>query len=152
MAKEWWFSNIVFGKQSWTAHSFLKRSAEEGGRGEGSDSHFYTKMSPSLKQVLYSTKFTSPKKLNTTMQGHLVKLLHCMQVVKPRCRHSAFSLCKTERILQQHSTAKNQVWLKNSRKRNITRSIRVSCGFFGGVVVCFFFLFGWWVFCLFLRM
>lgn len=30
MAKEWWISNMVFGKQSWSTHRLLKTSGEEG--------------------------------------------------------------------------------------------------------------------------
>lgn len=144
MAKKWWISNTAFGKQSWTTHSFLKTSVEERGEGKGSNSHFYTKCPPLLKEVWYSTKLTSQKNLNTRMQGDMVKLLNHMQAVKPRCRRSAFSLCKTKVILQQHSAEKNEQCLKNGRKRSITRSITVSCGFFCLVVfwlLLFFYLF-----------
>lgn len=70
---------------------------------EGSNNH--TKSPPSQKKedfVLNQNHF--PKNPSTRIQGDMTKLLHCLQVVKPRCRQSAFSLCEAELILHQPVT------------------------------------------------
>lgn len=103
MAKEGWISNIVFGKQSWTTQELQVPEDIWGGReGEGSNNH--KKCLTLLKKILYQIKIISQENLSARIWADKTKRLHCLQVVKPRGRQSAFSLCETELILHPPGT------------------------------------------------